>query len=205
MTTTTNVVTPELIASGQNYPTYRKMVDDLLAAGKTTGENHSEAYLNYTSLGVTRMNRHDKTIQLSSELVELLNSVNEKWTWLVLVEAWCGDVGQNLPFLAKMAEQNENIDLRIILRDENPDVINAYLTNGGKSVPKMVCFRTEDMKELGTWGPRPAPAQAMVMEHKKNPQEPYLEFVKKVQLWYAHDKNQTIQEEFVKLIAEWKG
>ena len=205
MNTTTSVITPELIASGIDYPAYRKLVDDLLAQGKTTGENHSEAYIHYTEMGVTRMNRLDKKTELTPELVAALSEVQEKWTWLVMVEAWCGDVGQNLPVIARMADQNPNIDLRIIMRDENPEVINAYLTNGGKSVPKMVVLKSETLEELGTWGPRPAPAQEMVMEykHREGEKEPYLEFVKKVQLWYSQDKSATLMREFTDLVREW--
>lgn len=203
MNATTSLITPELIATGIDYPGYRKLVDDLMAEGKTTGVNHSEAYLGYTQLGITRMKRLDKTTKLTPELMAALDKVQTKMTWLVMVEAWCADVGQNLPVMGKMVEYNPNIELRIIMRDENPDIINAYLTNGGKSVPKMVALHSGSLEELGTWGPRPVPAQAMVMEHKANPQEPYMEFVKKVQLWYAKDRSKTMMQEFTDLVNSW--
>ena len=203
MNATTSLITPELIATGIDYPAYRMLVDDLMAEGKTTGENHSEDYLKYTQLGITRMNRLDKTTKLSPELMAALDQVKTKITWLVMVEAWCGDVGQNLPVMGKMVKYTPNIELRIIMRDENPDIINAYLTSGGKSVPKLVVLRSDTLEELGTWGPRPVPAQAMVMEHKADPQEPYMEFVKKVQLWYARDKSKTMMQEFTEFVNSW--
>ena len=104
-----------------------------------------------------------------------------------------------------MAELNKNIDLRILLRDKNPDIMNQYLTNGGKAIPILVCFDAETMTELGKWGPRPSSAQKLAVELKNDPNVTAEEKKKKIILWYSEDKTNTIQNEFLKLIKLWKN
>lgn len=199
------IITPSLLKNAYTYETYKAMVGNLLANNKTTGTNHSEAYINYTKMNVRRMERTEKTFVWNKDLKQALNTLNTPLTWLVITEAWCGDVAPNLPVINFMAQQSQHITLRIILRDENLAVMDTYLTNGGRSIPKLVCLNPNNLKTIGTWGPRPAPAQQMTMDYKHapEPKEPYMEFVKKVQLWYAKDKSQTIQLEFIELLKMW--
>ena len=181
------------------YPEFRNQIKSLLSAGKTSGNDHSEFMLDYTRLNNKRMDRLDKTLTLSDNIIQRLNEIRETQLWIVLVEAWCGDVAQNLPFLAKIAEQNKNIKLCIIYRDENPDFMNRYLTNGSRSIPKLVILN-ENFSELATWGPRPEPVQEMLFQYKNNPEETYQEYALKAHSWYTRDKNKTIQEEFTMLL-----
>ncbi len=182
------------------YPQYRDLIDKLLAEGKTTGENHSEDYIAYTRLNLTRMERLDKTVALNDDLLLTLKELKRKQTWLVITEAWCGDAAQNLPILNLMALQNPNIEFKLVLRDENLELMDQYLTNGGRSIPKLIILDTETHKELAIWGPRPAGAQALLAEHKANPAESHADFAKKVQLWYAQDKNLSTQHELLALL-----
>jgi hypothetical protein len=198
------LITKELLKSGYTYKSYRLMIDDLLAQGKTTGTNHSPEMLEYTKLNVHRMSRLDNTITINDELKNELKNLKRKLIWMVIGEAWCGDVAMNLPAIAKIAEQNENIDLRILLRDENPDIMNLYLTNGGKAIPVMICFDAETLEELGKWGPRPGPAQRLIKELIANSEVPKKERTKQVMLWYASDNNRTIQNEFIEFLKVWE-
>jgi hypothetical protein len=191
------------IDKGMSYQEFREMTDNLLAEGKTTGDNHSEAMIHYTKMNVQRMKRNDKTVKLRESLVEKLQNLPEKWYWLMFVESWCGDVAQNLPAIAKMAEATDKVELKLILRDENLELMDQYLTNGGRSIPKMVCVRASDLKELGTWGPRPAEVQQLVMQ-MKNEDIDFKEKAERLHGWYAKDKNQKIQDEFEQFIDKWK-
>jgi hypothetical protein len=184
------------------YEQYLQLTEALLKENRTTGNNHSPAMIEYTRLNDRRMKRLNKTVVLDHLLVEKIKSINTPWIWLVLTEAWCGDAAQNIPVLAKMAEQNDNIALKLILRDENPEVMDAYLTEGGRSIPKLVCL-TPELDEIGTWGPRPEPVQQMVREFKKEEDGDYKVFVEKVQLWYAKDKTMTMQSEIMPLLDQW--
>jgi hypothetical protein len=75
---------------------------------------------------------------------------------LVLAEDWCGDVIANLPVLAQLAERSGKLDLRILLRDQNDDVMQQYLNQGKyKSIPVFV-FLDENFREVGHWIERPA-------------------------------------------------
>ena len=201
--TSSSVVTLAHLEASQSYDAYRQMIERLLSEGKTTGTNHSEAMLDYTRLNVQRMSRLDKVVQLTEDLQAQLAAVSTSWTWLVLTEAWCGDAAQNIPVIAKMAEASPYITLKLLLRDEHPEVMDAYLTNGSRSIPKLVCL-TKDLQEIGTWGPRPAPAQQLMANFKaQHPDEGYQELAKEIQRWYARDHTQTIQQEFTNLLTEW--
>ncbi len=197
-------ITTAHVEKALDYYTYTQLIEDLLTQNKTTGSNHSEKMIEYTKMNEQRRKRLDKTTKLLPELEHELISLDDKWYWVVLTEAWCGDAAQNIPVLAKMASLTPNIELKLLLRDENPEVMEAYLTNGGKSIPKLICLRAENLEELGTWGPRPGAAQQMVNAYKANPTSSYSDFVKEIQLWYAKDKTQTIQQEFLSLVKQWK-
>src|SRR5690554_3606260 len=118
MSSITATITPELIQESLNYTQYRSLIDKLLAQGKTTGENHSDAMINYTKMNVRRMDRWDKTAVASSELQEKMTQINIPQTWLVLTEAWCGDAAQSIPFMVKAASYSPLVDIRFLLRDE---------------------------------------------------------------------------------------
>lgn len=188
----------EIFDQGLTYQEYRKLVNQWFLEGKTSGSNHSKSMLDYTYLNNKRMDRLDKTSKLSEALISNLKQIKTKQHWLILVEAWCGDVAQNLPVIARMAEHNKNIELRIIFRDENNEIMNEYLTMGARSIPKLVIF-DEGFNELTTWGPRPDPVQNMLLAHKNNPNETYQEYAQKAHTWYAKDHTNTLQREFTNL------
>ncbi|MGB0850477.1 MAG: thioredoxin family protein [Bacteroidia bacterium] len=180
------------------YKEYREMIDKLLKEGKTTGTNHSEAMLNYSNMNVTRMNRWDKRATPSDDIVELVKSLPPQ-KWLVISEAWCGDAAQNLPWIEKMASLNENIDLKVILRDENLDIMDAHLTNGGRAIPKLVAIGESD-EILFEWGPRPKSIQATFTENKNNGVDKS-ELSTMVHTWYAKDKGKALEADFRELIS----
>ena len=108
-------------------------------------------------------------------------------------------MAQNLPVVQKMVEYQPNIDLKLIFRDEHLDVMDAFLTNGGRSIPKLIMLDEGSLAELGQWGPRPAPVQEMVIEFKETGGE-YSKFSERVQKWYNADRTETVQREFIKLL-----
>lgn len=198
------VITPDIIDEAMDYDDYREMINELLEQDKTTGTNHSEAMVHYTKMNVQRMSRLDKQVELSDDLVDQLDQVDQNWIWLVLTEAWCGDAAQNIPAIAKMADRSENIDLKLILRDQHLEIMDEYLTNGGRSIPKLICLDAETHEEIGTWGPRPAEAQEKAMKWKDDPDISKKEWAEMLHKWYAKDKTQTQQAEFKQLIEEWQ-
>lgn len=203
-----SVITEKHLKAGMSYSTYRQLIDGLLSEQKTTGSNQSDKYIEYTKLNVQRMRRLDKTIMLQPEVIAQLEGIKQDWVWVVLTEAWCGDAAQSVPLIAQMAKVSPTINLQLLLRDEHSDVMDAYLTNGGRSIPKLVCL-TQNLEEIGTWGPRPAVAQQILLNYKEKYGDQfrahYQEFSEEVQLWYARDRTQTLQQELKERIAEWSA
>ena len=189
------------LAKSYSYQEYRKLVSDLLAEGKSTGPNQTEDLTHYSTLNVKRMDRLDKKIEISEETKLHLQKLDKKQLWLVLTEGWCGDAAQNLPVIEKMAAESSNIELRLILRDENPEVMDLFLTNGARAIPKLISF-DEEFNVLFSWGARPSIATQMVVDYKADHGKLDPEFKKNLQIWYNKDKGQNVQSDFVALIEQ---
>jgi hypothetical protein len=183
-----------------SYPEYRNLVSDLLAENKSTSEQDSEDLVNYSKLNNSRMKRLDKTTKLDESIISKFEKVDKKQTWLVISEGWCGDAAQNLPLINKLAETSKNIDLKIVLRDENPELMNHFLTNGGQAIPKLIQLDNETNKVINTWGPRPSFATKMVADYKKEHGKVDSEFKKDLQLWYNKNKGESLIEDFESFI-----
>jgi len=200
-----------VIDNAYTYGTYRQLIDGLFAQNKTTGADHSEAMLNYTKLNLSRMNRLDRKSRLTETTIEQLDKIERPLTWLVITEGWCGDAAQIVPVLNHMALENEHITLRFILRDKNEEVIDAFLTNNARSIPKIIVLDTNTREVLNSWGPRPAEVQKMVMDAKAEGLATDDLAVRKqisnnaaeqLHLWYARDKTKAIQKEFLAEVTE---
>ena len=197
-----NLINQSLINESYTYASYIELLDSLLKQGLTTGTNQSESMTDYAMLNQKRMRKWDKIGKITSELMEKIMVLDQKMIWLVITEGWCGDAAQNLPFFNKMAELNPNIDLRIVLRDENLPLIDAFLTNGGRSIPKLIAL-DGNLNVLGTWGPRPEPVQKAFLENKVSQERTGKEFTEYLHLWYAKDKGITLQGEILAILDVW--
>lgn len=184
-----------------SYQEYVALVKSLLTEGKSTGTEQSDALTNYSLLNNKRMKRLDKTIKISDETTAKIQNLKTPQTWLVLTEGWCGDAAQNLPVINKLAELNTNINLKIVLRDDHLQLMDQFLTNGGRSIPKLIMLDSEN-KVLNTWGPRPTIATKMVVDYKEKNGSLDAEFKQDLQVWYNKNKGQSVQEDFVKLIEK---
>lgn len=192
-------ITQQLLVTAYSYQTYRSLLENLMAQGKTTGNNQSEDYLNYARINLQRMGRLDKTVTLLPQLQQQLQVLSKKCIWLVITEGWCGDAAQNLPVMALIENECPHIELKLVLRDEHPTLMDNYLTNGSRSIPILICLEKETLKQLFVWGPRPAELQAIVMELVKN-KTPKTEKGLITQKWYNEDKTLSLQGELLKLI-----
>jgi hypothetical protein len=186
--------------ASMSYPEYRNLLESLIKEGKTTGADQSESMINYAKLNLQRMQRLDKTLRLSDELKAFIKRLNKPLTAYILTEGWCGDAAQNIPLFYLMEQENPNFMVKLLLRDEHLELIDQYLTNGGRSIPKLICV-DQNGKELFNWGPRPKPAQDFVMEAKEKgiPKE---EMANALHLWYAKDKLLSSQKEIADLLAQ---
>ncbi len=187
------------ISEAYIYADYRSMIDELVAQGKTTGPIQGPMMMEHTTLNVQRMNKWDKIAKFDDSAIERVNSLKCVHTWLVLTEAWCGDAAQNLPFMAKLAEQTPLINLKLLLRDEHLDLMDKYLTNGGRSIPKLIVLNDKN-EVVGEWGPRPKPAQEILFKHKTSEDWDHDAFHKELHLWCAKDRGKTTVHELIDLV-----
>lgn len=194
-----NVIDISKIKSRYSYEQYMNLSEELVEQKRTTGLSQSESLIEYTKLNYFRMARVDKTMVIKNNVKELLSSIDEKKYWILITEAWCGDAAQIVPIIGRLSELNKNIELLIVLRHENPEIMDKYLTNGARSIPMLISLN-QNFEEEWHWGPRPRPAQAMVIENKETHALSFDEMKKKLQLWYADDKTNTTQQEIAKLV-----
>ncbi len=135
---------------------------------------------------------------LPGDLVQAARDLPDRWYLLALSEDWCGDAVNSLPWVARLAEAAPNVELRVLERDENPDLMDAHLTGAtSRSIPVVIAY-DEDFREQGWWGPRPTELQQWVMEEglELSTDERYA----RVRRWYARDRGRTTVEEILALL-----
>lgn len=195
-----NSLVEQSLNKAQTYGEYRRLVAENVANGTSTGPNQSMALSQYTLLNDSRMRRLDKTTQIPPEIKKELESIDGSLSWLVLTESWCGDAAQSMPMMKKFAEANHGINLKVLLRDENPDLMDAFLTNGSKSIPKLIVFDHDTNKVIADWGPRPSIVRDLADDYKKEHGSLSPEFKKDLQIWYNKDKSKNIAEDLINLL-----
>ena len=193
------MVTEKEINQALSYKQYINLLEDLVAQGKSTGATQSADYVYFNKLNLQRMLRLKKTLVLQKDLISALKQIKNHFIWVVLTEGWCGDAAQIVPVLAGVTEECSNIQLKILLRDQNLDLMDQYLTGTSRSIPKMICVEQETLTEKFVWGPRPAEAQAFMLLLKRQ-QTTSSEKSLLIQKWYNTDKTQSLQKELLLLI-----
>jgi len=192
----------EYLEKAITFEGYIKLIDDLLLDGKTTGPVQSEAMFGYGKLNRQRMHRLGKTVELNDRLKTAARKFNRRMIWLIITEGWCGDAAQNIPVIEKISAESTNIETLYILRDENLELIDRHLTDGGRAIPKLIALDAETLDVIGTWGARPAAAQKLYREMKNQGIAKAL-IMEDLQRWYNADKNREIQAEFEILLSKW--
>lgn len=187
------------LLNSHSYTEYRNIVSKLISEGKSTGKEQSADLLHYSELNEVRMKRLEKTLKLDLEVEKALQNLKSKQTWLVISEGWCGDAAQILPIIKLMSVASENIDLKLVFRDENEELINLFLTNGAKSIPKLLLL-DESFNLINHWGPRPEGAKNLIIEYKAN--HGIVDEAAKIALqkWYLDDKGISTMKEIVAIL-----
>ncbi len=140
-----------------------------------------------------------KLAKVPAWAVEEAAALGGKIRLVVLAEDWCGDATNSVPVLARWAEQTPNVELRVLRRDEHPEVMDRYLTGDSRSIPVVIVL-TAQMDELGWWGPRPRALQAWSMEQLAAGREKKALYPE-VRRWYAKDKGETTLREVLAVMA----
>lgn len=186
-----------------SWEAYAALTQQQALEGLTSGPVSSDTLVHFTKLNAQRMKRLMKHAQLSEAMKATLDNLDRPLTLLAITETWCGDAVQSLPYFQRMAEHSPQVTFRLMWRDEGPQLIESFLTNGGKAIPIVIAL-DQVGEVLWHWGPRPAPVQQMVMDYKAapEPKEPYVAFAAETQKWYTRDKGAVLQEEVLSLMRQ---
>ena len=181
-----------------DFTTYLAVFEHIINNPQPDAPYDKPEYLDYARLNWSRMNRWLKKGQLDQQLIDTIARITEPQQWIVITEPWCGDAAHTVPFLHLAGELSPLISVSYELRDAEPFRINSYLTNGGKSIPKLV-IRDQKGDDLAVWGPRPAACQEIYQTLMASGAG--FEQVKTdLQHWYNQDKGQSAQTELLALI-----
>jgi len=197
---TTPVLTAGQLATGLTYPAYRQHISEVLAT--PAPDEQLAKLLPYYRENVARMDRIAPTVKVLPELQAALAKLSGHYLWAIITEGWCGDASETVPIFEAIAQASGgHLDTRYFLRDAHPDLIDRYLTNGGRAIPITVLLHAGSLAEAGVWGPRPAPLQA-IMQDLKSRETPFKEVITQVHAWYDQDATRTTQHELLTLVQQ---
>ena len=188
--------TNELINTALTYPDYRSLIKETLSSAPTDAA--AEKMRPHLANNALLMDEYDERYRVSPNLLDAVNA-GPPTTWLVITEGWCGDAAFNVPLfhvLEKLVPKK--VSLRLVLRDSNPGLMDAHLTDGGRSIPKLIVL-SNGLEPLGFWGPRPADLQQLMKQWKNDGLE-LRELIQKVHGWYNADKTRTLQQELTRMV-----
>lgn len=183
-----------------SYDEYVQLFENLAVENSTTGNEKTKEQVEFTKLNERRLKRWNKTLRISDETQHKIKQYSKKTTWLVLTESWCGDAAHIVPVVNKVAELNNNINLRLVLRDDNEGLMNEFLTNGGKAIPKLIAL-DEENEVIGEFGSRPRIATKLVEDFKKEYGKLTPQFKQELQVWYNKDKGKSTLEDLLGLLG----
>jgi hypothetical protein len=182
-----------------DFIAYQKIFQKILNTPNPPVPYQDPDFLNYVKLNWSRQQRWLKTGILNEELASIIESIRGKQYWTIITEPWCGDAAHIMPFLHRLSELNPLIKIDYQLRDTEPFLIERYLTNGTKSIPKLI-IADNNHNDLAVWGPRPAGCQALYMQLLKY----HVEMEQKkiaLQQWYNADKGVSLQQELIAMLS----
>ena len=135
--------------------------------------------------------------QPPAEAVERARALSGRWHLLVLSEDWCGDCVNTVPVLARLAALAPNLQLRILARDQNPDLMDTHLTGTTRSIPVVLAL-DEEFVEHGWWGPRPAELQRWFLESGRTMDR--VERGRAIRRWYVEDRGASTVREVLEML-----
>ncbi len=193
------MITREHIKKAIHFPEFLLLNQSLLLEGKTTGLTQTEEYVEFGRLNIARMQRLMKTVVLNGELNDVLSRLSIPHTLMIITEGWCGDSAQIVPVLEHIRLACPILDVVFLIRDDNPQLMDQFLTKGARSIPKVVCVEQTSLEVKWEWGPRPSELQTAVKALLAQ-QVTHAEKSLFVQNWYNQNKTQAIQAEITRLV-----
>lgn len=184
------------LKNSYSYSEYVNFVNQIVENQDETRKDTME----YIVLNAQRIKRLDKTLKINPEDIQKISAIKNKLLWIVITEPWCGDAAQIVPMINKMAEISQNIELKLVLRDQNLPLMDEFLTSGARAIPKLIIVNPENFEVLASWGARPETATQLVQQCKEKYGAFTTECKEELQKWYNKDKGQSIVNEIVTLL-----
>lgn len=191
------------------YEEYHALIEQLLSQSHYLPLNSIESDTHDTRLNLIRMERLYKIARMTAQTRLQIATIKTPQIWLTLTEVWCGDAAQIVPTIEKMAALNDKIQHRLVFRDQHPELMDAFLTNGTRSIPLTIVLEETTLNVMGHWGPRPHELQLFVLDNLRDLSKikaesefktRNTEFLTEVQRWYAKDKTYSTQKEFLEVL-----
>jgi len=179
----------ESLDKRMTYGQYLENMAEIDVQGTDHWIGYNQALVDYNRMNIQRMARWNKKLKAQEDL-----GINKNLSLLVITEGWCGDAAHVNPVIHQLSESSDQIDLYFIHRDLHLDIMDAFLTNGGRSIPKAILLDGEG-KVLGSWGPRPKALQDLFLAEKEKGELTNEELKILIQKWYNKDKGQTTMDE----------
>jgi hypothetical protein len=166
--------------------TYEEYVEKL-------GDNFQLHHLHYTKFNLT-----ESRVNTIAKI--------KGYDILVLTEPWCGDSLAAIPVLKKITEAGEGWNLKVLLRDQNPDLMNKFLTHGTRSIP-LFLFLDNSGNLIFKWGPRIKVAQQIFENNRQMIRAGKIskqEVIKQIRYFYAKDRGKHIFDELLELFHKFQ-
>ena len=179
-----------------NYDSYCGYVEN-------QAENSTDKYAEYFPINYQRMERLNKNLSIPDSLKAKINQLTPLY-YLILSEGWCGDCAQIVPILAKMEKASKNIELKILIAEENLELLDKYLINNSRSVPLVLGINKENFKVEFKWGARPLFGLELLKKYKSDENYSKDMFQKDLQIAYNKDKGIKTINELIALHYEIK-
>ena len=145
----------EALGQAMSYTDYLQLFEEHVNNNSSTYPSESEAMANYTRLNWSRTKRVSKTLSIPEEIRTVFSEYKRDHSWLVITESWCGDAAQSVPVMQGLLELAGEVPLKVVLRDEFPELMDAFLFDGTRSIPVLIIFDHITKQVVGSWGPRP--------------------------------------------------
>lgn len=183
------------IHQSMDYQSFKSIVNEIAHEN-----DHPKQHVHLSNLEM--MNQQENEIEIPQSVIEQIKHLKNDVLWMVIGESWCPDTARNLPIIYKMSLFNDLIELKIVLRDQNKDFMNLFLTNGGQAIFKLIQFSPE-LEVKNTWGPRPSQATEKVMSYKSKHGQLTTDFKSKLKVWCDDNKGQNTISDLYTMLMEF--